>query len=53
MKKEFEELVKIQSQKSKDIEDDGLQPLDAEGRVLAEHKRFTFDIIDTPVDPLR
>ena len=53
MKKEFEELVKIQSQKAKDIEDDGLQPLDAEGRALAEHKRFTFDIIDTPVDPLR
>ena len=53
MKKEFEELAKIQGQKAKDIENDRLQPLDAEGRVLAEHKRFTFDIIDTPVDPLR
>ena len=53
MNKEFEELEKIQSQKAKDIENDRLQPLDAEGRVLAEHKRFTFDIIDTPVDPLR
>lgn len=53
MKKEFDELAKIQIQKAKDIEDDGIQPLDAEGRVLAEHKRFTFDIIDTPVDPLR
>lgn len=28
-------------------------PLDAEGKALAEHKRYTFDIVDTPVDPLR
>lgn len=53
MKREFEELEKIQGQKAKDIENDRPLPLDGEGRALAEHKRYTFDIIDTPVDPLR
>lgn len=28
-------------------------PLDEEGKALAEKKRFTFDVIVTPVDPLR
>ena len=27
--------------------------LDPEGKTLAKHKRETFDIVDTPVDPLR
>ena len=39
--------------KVKDIEKKKLQPLDPEGQALAEHKRFTFDIVNTPVDPLR
>lgn len=43
----------IQNEKSKEIEAEQVMPLDAEGQRLAEHKRFTFDIIDTPVDPLR
>lgn len=30
-----------------------LPPLDPEGKEIAKHKRETFDIIDTPVDPLR
>ena len=30
-----------------------LPPLNPEGEALAEHKRFTFDIVETPVDPLR
>lgn len=43
----------IQAEKEKDIAKAGLQPLDPEGRKLAEHKRFTFDIVDAPADPLR
>jgi len=43
----------IQKVKAKEIESKVLQPLDPEGKRLAEHKRFTFDIINTPVDPLR
>lgn len=43
----------IQREKVKDIERETLLPLDDEGIALAEHKRFTFDIVDTPTDPLR
>lgn len=43
----------IQLQKQKDIDAEKQIPLDAEGKKLAEAKRFTFDIIETPVDPLR
>lgn len=43
----------IQREKEKDIARDGIPPLDPEGETVAKHKRFTFDIIDTPVDPLR
>lgn len=46
-------MARIQSQKTKEIDEKELQPLDGKGIALAEHKRFTFDIIDTPVDPLR
>ena len=43
----------IQNQKAKEIEEKEPHPLDPEGVRMAEHKRFTFDIINTPVDPLR
>lgn len=43
----------IQTQKERDLAKQELPPLDDEGRKMAEHKRFTFDVIDTPADPLR
>ena len=46
-------MNQIQTQKEKDIEKEQLQQLNPEGRKLAEHKRFTFDIVDIPSDPLR
>lgn len=46
-------MDEIQREKIKEIEKKDLQPLDPEGQALAEHKRFTFDIVNTPVDPLR
>ncbi len=46
-------MATIMAEKAKEIEAEQLQPLDAEGVELAEGKRFTFDVIETPVDPLR
>ena len=46
-------MTDIQAQKKRDIERHGQPPLDDEGKALAEHKRFTFDVIDIPSDPLR
>lgn len=43
----------IQREKTREIEKKEMMPLDPEGERLAEHKRFTFDIVNTPVDPLR
>lgn len=43
----------IQKQKSVELSAKKNPPLDPEGVKLAEHCRFTFDIIDTPVDPKR
>ena len=40
-KRELEVMAAIQEQ------------MDAETKKLAEHKRFTFDVIDIPTDPLR
>lgn len=47
------EMNSIQVEKAKEMAERDLLPLDAEGRKIAEHKRFTFDIVDTPTDPLR
>ena len=49
----LDDMAMILEQKAKEIESKGVPPLDAEGKTLAEEKRFTFDIIDTPADPLR
>ena len=46
-------MDEIQRQKARDMANKDLQPLNPEGEAIAEHKRFTFDIISTPVDPLR
>lgn len=43
----------IMAQKERDIGRDGQPALDPEVETVAEHKRYTFDVIDTPVDPLR
>lgn len=46
-------MDRIQRQKEADIAKAGLLPLDAEGQKLASGKRFTFDIVQIPTDPLR
>lgn len=53
MAKELEIMATIQNQKEKEIENEEPQELNAEGVALAEHKRFTFDVVDVPTDPLR
>ena len=53
MEKRLEEMTAIMNEKSKEIDSKQLPPLDPEGEVLAKHKRETFDIVDTPVDPRR
>lgn len=53
MSERLESMIAIINEKSKEIETKEQQPLDGEGIAMAEHKRFTFDIVDTPVDPLR
>ena len=50
---DLETMAAIQAEKAKDIAAAGQPSLDAEGRELAEGKRFTFDVVETPVDPLR
>ena len=52
MSNELETMVTIQNEADNRPETDML-PLDAEGKTLAEHKRYTFDVVETPVDPLR
>lgn len=53
MNRDLDVMKNIQNEKEKDINGSDLQPLNPEGVALAEHKRFTFDVVDTPVDPLR
>ena len=53
MEKRLEEMSAIMEEKGKEINGKQLPPLDPEGKTLAQHKRETFDIVDTPVDPLR
>lgn len=51
--KSLETMTQIQAEKEKEINVQEQLPLDAEGKALAEHKRFTFDVISVPSDPLR
>ena len=53
MEKRLEEMAAIMEEKGREINGKQLPPLDPEGKEVAKHKRETFDIIDTPVDPLR
>lgn len=46
-------MAAIQAEKDKEIAAQEAPALNAEGQVLGEGKRFTFDVIDTPSDPLR
>lgn len=46
-------MNQIMDQKGTDIAKVGQPELDQETKKLAEHKRFTFDVISVPVDPLR
>lgn len=43
----------IQEEKDREQRAAQLKPLDPETKKLAEHKRFTFDVINVPTDPLR
>ena len=53
MSNDLNTIVTIQNEAEKEHELNAPLPLDAEGQALAEHKRFTFDVVETPVDPLR
>ncbi len=53
MSRDLETMADIMAQKSRDIEREGQPEMDDETKRLAEHKRFTFDVIDIPTDPLR
>ena len=43
----------IQNEKAAEFTAKENPALDAEGKKLAEHKRFTFDVTNVEVDPLR
>lgn len=43
----------IQAEKQKNVNSEAVPPIDPEIKYLAEGKRFTFDVITIPVDPLR
>lgn len=53
MTRDLDTMTTIIEQKEKDIEASELQPMNPEGKYMAEHKRFTFDVINVPTDPLR
>lgn len=53
MNRDINVMNAIQTEKAKELKKKELQPLNPEGIALAQHKRFTFDIVDIPVDPLR
>ncbi len=56
MIREINMMAHIQAEKEKEIErklEGNSLDLNEESNALAAGKRFTFDIIDTPVDPLR
>ena len=53
VEKRLEEMQSIMAEKDRELKGKQLPPLDPEGEELARHKRETFDIVDTPIDPLR
>jgi len=53
MTRDLNVMDAIQKEKEKEVNAEELMPLDPEGVTVAEHKRFTIDMVGTPVDPLR
>lgn len=53
MERDIKVMDIIQREKEKDIERERAHELDPEGTRMAEHKRFTLDLVDVPTDPLR
>lgn len=53
MEERLKNMSAIMKEKNREINSKQLPALDPEGKEVAKHKRETFDIIDTPVDPLR
>ena len=53
MTRDLDIMRTIIDQKEQDIEAEELQPMDPEGKKMGEHKRFTFDVLTVPTDPLR
>lgn len=51
--KDLSVMDAIQREKANDLKAQEIPALNPEGDALAKHKRFTFDIVETPVDPLR
>lgn len=53
--KELETMAQIMEEKDKEMQAGELQPLDPEGKAIAEQKRKTFDLPTNAVkvDPLR
>ena len=49
---ELDVMAEIQNEKEHEV-DAQQMPMSSEGTVLAEGKRFTFDVVTTPTDPLR
>lgn len=46
-------MTLIQEAKTREMQNKDLMDLDAEGIAVVEHNRYTLDIVDTPVDPMR
>ncbi len=53
MERDIDVMRTIIDQKERDIEASSLHPMDDEGKRMGEHKRFTFDVVTVPTDPLR
>lgn len=53
MEERLKEMDEIMTEKERDTDAQEPHPLDPEGITMARRKRLTFDIVDTPVDPLR
>lgn len=53
--KSLDTMTQIVDEKARELQDEGLLPLDEEGKALAEYKRKTFDLPTNAVkvDPLR
>lgn len=51
--RDIEIMKHIMEEKEKELLDEELPPLDAEGIALTEHKKETLDVVTIPGDPLR